>query len=209
MKKFKDVGIILKENFRLGILDNLMISIIYLMLVPVFRGISNLNSSYAADCLEKSVAVVGLILLVPLLKAEQNRSIRELIFLKHYATIIIMRVVMAVVAVLLEIIIFAKIMTLMDCKFEYWHMVMGTFSSSLALGAVGFLSCCIFDNLIVGYLVSIGYYFCNFIGVISSKNICYLFSMTGNIFYTKYLLAVFGIFSISAGICFISKVSKY
>ena len=67
---------ILKANFRLSIRNNLSLAILYLLTIPVLRSIENLNEIYSAECLEQSVILIGILLIVPLHAAEHGAGIR-------------------------------------------------------------------------------------------------------------------------------------
>ena len=71
---------ILKVNFRLSIQNNLLLAILYLLIIPVLRSIENLNEIYSAECLEQSVILIGIVLIVPVHAAEQESTIRDVVF---------------------------------------------------------------------------------------------------------------------------------
>ena len=57
---------ICKRNFLLCIKDNLFIAVVYLLLVPLLRGIENLDAVRSAECLEQTVIIIGIILIANL-----------------------------------------------------------------------------------------------------------------------------------------------
>ena len=182
-----DAWNILKTNFHLAIQNNLLLAIAYLLLIPVFRGIANLNNIHSAECWEQSVTLIGILLIVPLLAPEQNAAIQEILFTKPMPQwkILFTRVILSLIILAILTCIFAKIMILNGCTFPYWNYVAGTIISELALGSIGFFLAAITHSTVIGYLISTGYFLLNFLGNISSQSIFYLFSMGTENYITK------------------------
>lgn len=198
---------ILKINFHLAIRNNLVVAICYLLLLPVIRGTNNLDAVHSAECLEQSVILIGIVLIVPLFATERSFAIREVVFTKKINgwLILLSRIVMALIMLVILTCIFAGIMKWRNCIFPYASYVTGTIISSMALGSIGFLSAVLSNSTIIGYLVSMGYFLFNYLGDLSSTSIFYLFSMeTGN-FTTKIWLLGIGILSIMATLVYVKK----
>ena len=184
---------ILKANFRLSIRNNLSLAILYLLIIPVLRSIENLNEIYSAECLEQSVILIGILLIVPLHAAEQEAVIWDVVFTRKIPQwmVLLIRMITAIVMLVFLTGIFAEIMIVKNCTFPYMSYVVGTVISELALGSVGFFAAVLSNSVIAGYLVSIGYFLFNYLGNISDTNIFCLFSMRTGDFITKVWL--FGI----------------
>lgn len=198
---------ILKANFRLCIQNNLLLAALYLLIVPVLRGIENLNEVYSAECLEQSVILIGILLIVPLHATEQGAAIREVVFTRKMQQwiILLMRIVMAMLILMILTGIFAEIMIMKNCTFPYMSYVTGTVISEMALGSIGFFATVLSDSVIAGYLVSIGYFLFNYLGNISNTNVFCLFSMgTGN-FTTKAWLLGISILLITITLAYVKK----
>lgn len=198
---------ILKVNFHLSIQNNLLLATLYLLIVPVLRSIENLNEVYSAECLEQSVILIGILLIVPLRAAEQDAAIREVVFTRKIPQwlILLMRVIMAMIVLVFLTGIFAEIMIMKNCTFPYMSYVMGTVMSEVALGSIGFFAAVISDSVIAGYLVSVGYFLFNYLGNISGTNVLCLFSMgTGN-FTTKVWLLGVSILLITITLVYVKK----
>ena len=203
-----DAWNILKTNFHLAIQNNLLLAITYLLLIPVFRGIANLNSIYSAECLEQSVTLIGILLIVPLLAPEQNAAIREVLFTKPMSQwkILFTRVILSLITLIILTCTFAGIMIWNGCTFPYWNYVAGTIISELALGNIGFFTAVITHSTLTGYFISIGYFLLNFLGNISSQSIFYLFSMGTENYITKLWLTGISILFLSATFIYGRKV---
>lgn len=198
---------ILKTNFHLSIQNNLLLAILYLLIVPTLRGIENLDEIHAAECLEQSVILIGILLIVPLYAAEQKQTIREVVFTRKIPQWIILfiRVVMAMIMLVLLTSIFARIMTMKNCTFPYASYVIGTVISETALGSIGFFVAVLSNSVIAGYLVSIGYFLFNYLGNISETNILYLFSMETENFITKIWLLSISMLLITIALFYLKK----
>ncbi len=170
---------IFKTNFGLSLRNNLLLAICYLLLIPIIRGTANLDAVRSAECLEQSVTLIGIFLIVPLNAPEQSKAIQEIIGTKKWPQwlILFVRLIMVLVTLIILTSIFAGIMKGNNCTFPVIPYVTGTIISELALGSVGFFISVLSNSVIAGYLTSMGYFLFNFLGDISSKSIFYLFSM--------------------------------
>ena len=201
---------ILKVNFRLSIRNNLSLAILYLLIIPVLRSIENLNEIYSAECLEQSVILIGILLIVPLHAAEQEAVIWDVVFTRKIPQwmVLLIRMITAIVMLVLLTGIFAEIMIVKNCTFPYMSYVVGTVISELALGSVGFFAAVLSNSVIAGYLVSIGYFLFNYLGNISDTNIfclfC-LFSMRTGDFITKVWLFGISVLMITNTLIYVKK----
>ena len=170
---------IFKTNFGLSLRNNLLLAICYLLLIPIIRGTANLDAVRSAECLEQSVTLIGIFLIVPLNAPEQSKAIQEIIGTKKLPQwlILFVRLIMALVTLIILTSIFAGIMKGNNCTFPVIPYVTGTIISELALGSVGFFISVLSNSVIAGYLTAMGYFLFNFLGDISSKSIFYLFCM--------------------------------
>lgn len=198
---------ILKVNFRLSIRNNLSIAILYLLIIPVLRSIENLNEIYSAECLEQSVILIGILLIVPLHAAEHEAVIRDVVFTRKIPQwmVLLIRMLTAIVMLVLLTGIFAEIMIVKNCTFPYMSYVVGTVISELALGSVGFFAAVLSNSVIAGYLVSIGYFLFNYLGNISDTNIFCLFSMRTGDFITKVWLFGISVLMITNTLIYVKK----
>lgn len=174
---------IIKINFQLSIQNNLLLSILYLWMVSIMRGIENLNEVRAAECLEQSVILIGILLIVPLYTAEQEAVIREVVFTRKIPQwmILFLRILMVLLILVILTGIFAGAMKMKNGTFPYFTYLIGTVISEMALGSIGFFVTVISDSAIAGYLVSMGYFMLNYLGNLSNTSVFCLFSMeTGN-----------------------------
>lgn len=198
---------ILKANFRLSIRNNLSLAILYLLIIPVLRSIENLNEIYSAECLEQSVILIGILLIVPLHAAEQEAVIWDVVFTRKIPQwmVLLIRMITAIVMLVLLTGIFAEIMIVKNCTFPYMSYVVGTVISELALGSVGFFAAVLSNSVIAGYLVSIGYFLFNYLGNISDTNIFCLFSMRTGDFITKVWLFGISVLLITITLIYVKK----
>ncbi len=195
----KNGSLLLRANWALSIRLNLCLSILYLCFIPMIRGISDLDAVHSAECLEQSVALIGIFLFVPLSRPEQNKGIQEIVFSKKksYLSILLLRFCMSFFCLVALVSLFSAVMAARGCAFPFTEYVLGTLISSLTLGGLGLLAAVCTNNVIAGYFLSVGYFTLNFPGVINGNSRLSLFSMSNGIFGTKYwLLAI-------SGLCFL------
>ena len=201
---------IFKTNFGLSLRNNLLLAICYPLLIPIIRGTANLDAVRSAECLERSVTLIGIFLIVPLNAPEQSKAIQEIIGTKKLPQwlILFVRLIMALVTLIILTSIFAGIMKGNNCTFPVIPYVTGTIISELALGSVGFFISVLSNSVIAGYLTAMGYFLFNFLGDISSKSIFYLFSMgTGN-YIVKLWLTLFSVLLIVISLIYEKKKTK-
>lgn len=200
---------ILKTNFQLSIQNNLLLAGLYLLIVPALRAIENLDEVHSAECLEQSVIIIGIILIVPMNVAEQGAAIREVVFTRKIPQwkVLFARILMAVVILVLLTGIFAEIMKMKNCTFPYMNYVTGTVISEIALGSIGFFAAVLSDSVVVGYLVSIGYFLINYLGNLSGAGIFCLFSMAAGNFMTKIWLFGISILLMTVTLVYVKKAT--
>jgi len=202
-----DTWEILKTNFHLAIRNNLFLAVVYLLIVPLLRGIANLDAVRSAECLEQSVILTGMFLIIPLNAPEQSRTIREVVCTKKipHWIILFLRLVMSMLLLIMMVGIFAAIMLQKNCTFPFILYVTGTVISAMALGSVGFLVSELSNSVVAGYLVSVGYFLLNFLGSVSNDSLFYLFSMGIGEFTAKLWLILLSILFMALSLIYEKK----
>ena len=202
---------IFKINFGLSLRNNLLLAICYLLLIPAVRGTANLDAVRSAECLEQSVILIGIILIVPLNAPEQSKAIQEIIRTKKFPQWIILLIRLAMTLITLTILtsVFAGIMKGNNCAFPYIPYVVGTVISAIALGSMGFFVSVLSNNIMAGYLTAVGYFLFNLLGNISSNSIIYLFSMGSDNYIIKLWLALFSVLLIAISLLYEKKKTYY
>lgn len=190
----KNGFVLLKANWALVIRSEIIISLLYLLFIPVIRGVANLDAFHTAECLEQTISVIGIFLLVPLTAPEQSKETQEIIFSKpkSYVIILFVRLVMASLLLLLLVGGFALVMLALQCTFPFVPYIGGTYSTALVLGGCGLLATSLLNNQIAGYFLSAGYYLLNLLGGINANSRLFLFSMSEGDMETKGTLAIIG-----------------
>ncbi|OPJ59868.1 hypothetical protein CLORY_30850 [Clostridium oryzae] len=150
---------------------------------------------------------MGIVLLVPILRPEQNKEINEVVSGKAITQcwIFIFRLVMAVFCMIILISVFAGIMKFFYCKFPYFFYVFGTFCSAFALGCIGLFTTALVNNTVVGYLVSITYLLLDMFTKNRYLGVFTLSSMQLKNYQNKYWLLVLGIILVT-GTMFVRKL---
>ncbi|ASA23842.1 hypothetical protein [Paenibacillus donghaensis] len=154
---------IAKVQLKLTLFINLLLAIAIVLLAPVLFGIKNLDSMASSMVLERYVSLTGVILCTPLFLPEQDSGIKELIESKYTSLTgtYIIRLGLALTSLLGMIGCFIAIMQLNECQFAAGPYLFGTFATAVFLGALGFAAYALADNVVVGYMLPLGYYMLN------------------------------------------------
>lgn len=180
---------IINVQFKLVIIRNLFIAILFLIFIALAFGINNLDEFGTAYIAERFISLIGVVLITSILYPENNKEVIEVIESRvvPYNLVILLRLIISIVISSLAIYTFLIIMRYKGCEFDFIKLFVGTFSTTLFLGSMGLLAYILSKNIIVGYLVSLSYYLLNFsLGVKLGK--VYLFSLSINDFRAKSFL---------------------
>jgi len=112
------------------------------------------------------------------------------------------RFILALVSLLLLISGFIVVMILLSCDFDISTFIIGTFATSFFLGSLGFIAYAISDNIVAGYLLSLGYYVFNMFSNSWQLRNLYLFTLAQNKLTEKCWLLGIGTAFIIASILF-------
>ena len=162
-----------------------------------------------AEVLEKFLSPIGIILFVPLAVPEQDKCIREIVLVKSFKYVKVMgiRLILAFTVLCSEFIIFTVILVGSVCKFPIISFTIGSLITAMALGSIGILTSILTGNAIGGYLVSIGYFLLNWIGVIEERSPLYLFSIIENEFEQKLIFVLLIFTNIMLMILYLKKTA--
>lgn len=165
----------------------------YIFLIPVIRGISNLDNIHSADVFGQSLALIGIFVLIPITKQELEVAVKEIVYTKawSYRKSVSIRLICGFLLIEIMVVVFASIMRLQNCDFPFLEYVSITILYAVFLGLLGLLFSQVGSNVITGYLASLGYWsFCQF-KILSEENISYLFPIiNGEIDMEKLLILV-------------------
>ena len=195
---------IAKTQVKLTLRINLLLAVTVLFITPFIFGINNLDNTTSAFVLERFVSLTGIIMLTPVFLPEQDKNISELVESKYtpMTGVYLIRFILAAVSLLLLISGFMFIMMLMSCEFDIFKFIFGTFATAFLLGALGFIAYAVSDNIIAGYLLSLGYYVFNMFSNDEQLKNMYLFTLGQNGLTEKYWLFGIGTAFVFAGILF-------
>ena len=201
---------IFRVNFLLAVRTNLFLAAAYLLSISLFRGIANLDMVHSAECLEHSVILVGIFLIVPLNVPEQSKAIQEAVYTRKIShwKILSVRLIMSTMLLIVMVSLFSGIMVWKNCTFPFAAYAAGPVISAMALGSLGFAVSVLSNSAIAGYLTSAGYFLLNFLGNVSEKSIFYLFSMSKGNYTTKLYLLGWSLLMIAAPMIYLRK-KKY
>lgn len=150
----------LKIDFALVFTNSIVLSAASLLLIPVIRGVSNLNSIQSAQCLSQSVSLTGVLLIVPIIRPETEAPVKETICTKPwpYLKTVLIRIVCSLALNVFFILSFACIMKLQNCTFSFWSFSGVTILYAAFMGMLGLVVSGLGNNVIIGYLAAAGYW---------------------------------------------------
>lgn len=198
---------IFRVNFILSVRTDLLLAADYLLTIPLLRGIANLDMVHSAECLEQSVILIGIFLIVPLNLPEQSKAIQEVVCTRKipHWKILLLRLAMSTLLLILLVCLFAGIMIWKNCNFPFMAYATGTIISAMALGSLGFAIAILTNSVLEGYLASAGYFLLNILGNIPEESIFYLFSMEKGNYTTKIYLFGWSLLMIAVALICVRK----
>lgn len=107
------------------------------------------------------------------------------------------------------IIAFSGILYIADCDFPFFQYVAGSIITALVLGCVGIMTTVLSNNIIAGYLVSLGFLLLNWNGVIKESSPVYLFSLMNSQFQQKWHLLLIAFVGMVVTIIHLRKVDRH
>lgn len=180
----------LRIDLSLTFRNSLLLAVGYTFLIPVIRGISNLDNIHSADVFGQSLALIGIFLLIPITKQELEVAVKEIVYTKawSYRKSVCIRLICGFLLIVIMVTVFAGIMQLQNCDFPFLEYVSVTILYAVFLGLLGLLLSQLGSNVIIGYLASLGYWsFCQF-EILTEENASFLFPIINGEIDTERLL---------------------
>ena len=162
--RFKNLGAFLRADFPLTFKNSLLLTVGYLLLIPIIRGISNLNAVQSAQCLAQSGAFIGILIMVPITEHELAFGIRDILCTKSwpYAKSILIRLTCGFLLVSLFIFALTFAMRANGSSFPLPLFCGATVLYALFLGLLGLFTAQLGGTAAAGYLAAAGYWsFCH------------------------------------------------
>lgn len=165
------------SNLRLNMKQTFFSAVLLLFVIPLIYGTTNLDSIKSADCLERMAALIGLPMLVPLLRPEQNSGMDAIITMRPfpYRLIVVLRVALSLICTTALILIFEGYMRIGGCSFPVYIYALRTLAATMTLGFAGLLASALSGNTAVGFLVSFCWY-----GILQTDSLSAVFRSVSN-----------------------------
>lgn len=202
--------IIMKNNIR-QLKLHVALAVIFLISIPTFLTISYLSENEIIYLAEHYICLIGILLLVPVFLAEDNKYIKELLLSKKMPLTLIWIKRIFLQIVFLSIMIFAilKIFQLNSCTFLYFKVYYIAFANAIFLGGLGIIGCAIFNSWIIGYLLPLCYYMLSlFLKNNTIIKTFTLFSNQNQSLKEKHFLLMTGIGCIIISLVYLEKTKK-
>lgn len=132
-------------------------------------------------------------MLVPIFSLEQSKEIDEIVSSKSLSQIVVqlIRILMSTICIAVLIIGFVNILIYLGGDFPVAEYIIGSFVSAMFIGSLGMFFSNLFNNTIIGYMVSIGYLILNMMTKGKYVGHFFIMSMSQGSFDEKYWL-IFG-----------------
>ena len=183
----------LRIDLPLTFKNSLLLAAVYTFIIPVIRGISNLDNIHSADVFGQSLALIGVFLFIPIIRQELEVSVKEIVYTKawSYRKSVTIRLVFGFLLIVIMVTAFASIMRFQNCDFPFLEYVSITILYAVFLGLLGLLFSQVGSNVIIGYLISLGYWsFCQ-LKILTEENVLYIFPIiSGEIEMGKLMILV-------------------
>lgn len=142
---------------------HLLVTLLFCCMSGFFVSFRNLDASQAAKVMEMYGAFTGILLMTPLFMPEQNREIWLLE--KSKATplwkLYLVRLLIAAVFLAVTVTVFLQMMKQGNSQFDGKELWVGSFCEIFFLGSIGFFISGITNQAVLGYMVSVVYFFAN------------------------------------------------
>lgn len=184
-----------------------MLGIAYLFIIPIIRGISNLNNIQSAEVLGQSLALVGAIILIPVTKRELETGIKEIIYTKSwsYMKSVSIRLICSILLTAFMILVVAFVMKTYHCVFPFWKYISVTVMYAVFMGLLALVFSQAGNSDVIGYLSVLGYWtFCQ-LEIISESSVLYIFPIIDGTVGISKLITLFSI-TISLLVLFVFQI---
>lgn len=198
VKKYLEIA---KVQCKHNAWQSLLVSVLLLAASPLVLGISNLDAAQSAKVLETYVALLGILLFVPVFLPEQDRDLWDVVKAKYtkITSVYLMRILISLLCSALLIFVFILVMRAGDCEMEPAKYYFGTLAEAAAFGGLGIFAYAVSDNIIVGYMIPLGYYVAGIMAGYRYMKYIYPFGMLTD-YSTKYWILAAGVFLMGCGI---------
>lgn len=120
------------------------------------KGVSNLPEIYAAQCLENTIILLGILVFGVIHQPEQNKAILPIVAIRNrWRKVIPVRVLISSLLLFASTVVFCLFLKLNHCIFDFWKFSFSVWISALLIGTVVFCTGFIFQNTVIGYLAGL------------------------------------------------------
>lgn len=144
---------------------------------------------------------MGILLFVPVFLPEQDRDLWDVIKAKYtnIMSVYLARILISLFFSALLTLAFLLVMKAGNCEIEPGKYYFGTMAEIIAFGGIGIFAYAVTDNLIVGYMIPLGYYVAGIMAGYQYMKKFYPFGMLTD-YDTKYWILAAGLVLMGCGI---------
>lgn len=153
-------GKFLKRQYSL----HLLAALAFCLLSGGIVSFRNLNEGQCARVMEQYVSLLGSLLMTPLFMPEQDREIWYLERTKAMSMwkLYLLRLLIGLLVLALILTAYLGLLRAEGSVFQAERLWLGSFAEAVFLGSIGFCVCACTNQVVIGYMVSIIYYMCNY-----------------------------------------------
>lgn len=191
-----------KVNLKNNIPLHAAVCVLMLLISPFLMGVANLGAQDSAKVLEMYVALIGIVLIPPVLLPEQDHDIRELVFTKYMDSqvVYLLRLLGNLFLLALMLSVYIGMLRYHGCEFPAGKYFCGTLAEMFFLGGIGLFFYGLSDHFVIGYMVPIVYYIAAVGGGEKYLGMFYPFSMVRGGYHEKVWLLAAAVLLAAAGI---------
>jgi len=190
----------LRANFKHQFLPHLCLAVLMALVSPLIMGTKNLAAAQTAAVYELYIALLGIVLLTPVFRPEQDADTLALTAAKATgpSAIWILRAAYSVLTLALCFVLYGLFLKVGGCEISV-KLICGGFAGALFLGGMGMFAAAAFSSQVIGYMLPAAF-FIFAVGAGRKLGILWLFSMRAGEYMPKPYLAAFGLLLMCAGI---------
>lgn len=181
---------IIKHNIKLMLTPSYLIGWIYLLCLPILISFSHLSTPEMVKISEQLFILIGPIWFTTLLYKEREPARRDTLNQMPIpqTLVFLLRIAMIVISIILGFSLLLMVAKFQSASFHFLTLLSASCIGSLVLGLIALLCAQISNQVALGYMISVAYYYIEFLSKGTLTRHFHLFGLMYNIPYNKPLL---------------------
>lgn len=160
LKKYLDIII---YNIKYHISIRFLFALFIIFFTPIFFSLNDLDYLASSYPLEYFISTIGIVMLTPIFETEIKSNSKEVLEGKYlnYTIVYVIRLLISILLMLGLIMCIVCYMIYNNCDISFLKYTIGTFSTSIFFGSLGFFILGISNNIVISYMIPFVYYIIN------------------------------------------------